>query len=137
MRSITLAMLAVLAVFSLVGCTTKNAVDVAKCAERAYGVFQAQPRTYTAVLFEGTNMTITISNINKWQMEAPLNPLAAMPQDPDTAMRLADKIGNTVLGVAGIAGLTYSATRPATIVSQPEPLVVRPEVIQLESAAAP
>ena len=111
------------------GCATKNGVEIAKSAERAYGVFQAQPRTYTAVLFEGTNMTITVSGVTKWSMEAPLNPLQAMPKDPDTAMRLTDKIGNTIMGVAGIGALTYSATRPPTIVQQPEALVVRPEIV--------
>jgi hypothetical protein len=122
----TLALFPLLLLVS--GCATENSVKMARIAKEAYGIYQAQPRTYSAVTMKGSNITIT--GVNELVMEAPLNPLEAMPKDSDTVGKIVDGVKNTALGITGIYGLTAAATREPTVVAQPQPLIVRPEVVQ-------
>ena len=112
------------------GCATRNGPALAREARLAYEAFIAQPRTFHSVSITGvTSLHLTGENMTL-AMEAPLNPLQAMPQDADAMPRIADAIKNTVLGAVGIHAIGQVASRPATVVTQPAPLVVRPEVIQ-------
>ncbi len=111
------------------GCATRNGPALAKEARLAYQAFITQPRTFNSLSITGaTSFQVTGENMTL-SMEAPLNPLQAMPQDGDTLPRIADAVKNTVLGAAGIYTLGQIGTQKPTIVSQPQPLVVRPEVI--------
>ena len=109
----------------LLGCASTQGPDTAL---EAYRSFISQERTFSTLKIEnvdewtlkGKNMTIS--------MEAPLNPLSAMPKDPGLMAELVDglvRIG-TVYG-ATVVGLELSDS-PRTV-TQPTPLVVRPEVI--------
>lgn len=111
------------------GCATQGSVEAAREARLAYQSFIAQPRTYTAIRLHGETMTVTLTGVTEFVMESPLPPLSAMPTEHDAPGRIADAAKNTLLGLAGIAALHDIGTQGATVVQQPAPLVVRPEVI--------
>ena len=111
------------------GCTTANSVKLAKEARLAYEAFLKQPRDFQPLAIQGSNMTFTVNGASSIVMSAPLNPLEVMPRDPDAVGRIADAAKNTVLGAAGIYTLGKVATTP-TVVTQPAPTIVRPEVVQ-------
>ena len=111
------------------GCATENSVKMAKEARLAYQSFLAQPRTFSSLELAGSNMEFRVSGASRIVMQAPLNPLEVMPRDPDAVGRIADAAKNTVLGAACIATLGKVATQGPTIVTQPAPTIVRPEVV--------
>ncbi len=116
-----------LAALALTGCATSNGAKVAEETRRAYESFVNQPRTYEALAIDGTNLTFTITGATRIAMTAPHTPLSAIPQDPDTAMRLVDALKNTVLGGLGIYTLGRIATQEApapVIVEQPKPIII-------------
>jgi hypothetical protein len=124
-----------LAALSLTGCATQNSVKMAQEARLAYEAFLKQPRDFQPLAIHGSNMTFTVNGANSIVMSAPLNPLEVMPRDPDAVGRIADAAKNTVLGAAGIYTLGKVATTP-TVVTQPAPTIVRPEIVQVPAAAA-
>jgi hypothetical protein len=112
-----------LACLSVLGCSTGRDIT-----HEAYKVFMSQPRTFNTIKISGvdewslsgTNMTIAF--------QAPLTPLSALPKDPGIVSELVNglvRIG-TVYG-ATVVGLELADS--PRVVTQPEPLVVRPEVI--------
>lgn len=109
------------------GCATANGVKAAEQARLAYEAFVRQERTFQAVELSGKNMQITIAGADRLAIRAPMDPLKAMPENADTAGRVIDGLKNTALGVAGIAALSQAA-KP-TVVTQPAPQIVRPEII--------
>ena len=127
MKTPTLALIAVLPFMA--GCATQNTVKTAEQARMAYEAFIAQERAYDALTFRGSNVAFTITGATEITMRAPHEPLHAMPQDPDTAMRLFDSAKNTILGGLGIWTLGKVATDDPTVIQQPAPLVVRPEIV--------
>lgn len=111
------------------GCATRNGPALAHEARLAYEAFISQPRTFRSLSITGaTSFQVTGENMTL-SMEAPLNPLQAMPQDGDSLPRIADAVKNTVLGAAGIYTLGQIGTQRPTVVSQPPPVIVHPEVI--------
>ena len=124
MKKVTaVLMVTVLALLSG-GCATDK-TDINKILSDYY----AQPRTYAALKVSGVReLTISGENI-ELSMEAPLNPLSAMPQDPNRTMMILDAAKNIALGGMGIWALNNIATKPATVIRQPAPMVVRPEII--------
>ena len=124
------------ATLSLSGCATQNGVKLAHEARLAYEAFQKQPRDFQPLAIHGSNLTFSITGATSIVMSAPLNPLEAMPRDPDALGRIADAAKNTVLGAAGIYTLGKVATTP-TVVNQPAPTIVRPEVVQVPAPATP
>jgi hypothetical protein len=121
-----------LAALSFSGCATQNSVKLAQEARLAYEAFLKQPRDFQPLAIHGSNMTFSVNGASSIVMSAPLNPLEAMPRDPDTVGRIADAAKNALLGTAGIYTLGKVATSP-TVVNQPAPMIVRPEVIQVPS----
>lgn len=114
------------------GCATGPKLDMNKVAQAFYG----QERTYKAVLLSGaTEIAIRGTNMTL-ALEAPHTPLAMLPQDPNSMLMLTDAVKNTILGGLGIYTLGKVATQGPTIVQQPAPLVVQPEVVQVPAAAA-
>lgn len=125
-----------LAALSFSGCATQNSVKLAQEARLAYEAFLKQPRDFQPMAIHGSNMTFTVNGASSIVMSAPLNPLEVMPRDPDAVGRIADAAKNTVLGAAGIYTLGKVATSP-TVVTQPAPTIVKPEVVQVPSGATP
>lgn len=123
-----------LAVLSFTGCATQNSVKLAQEARIAYEAFLKQQRDFQPLAIHGSNMTFTVNNATSIVMSAPLNPLEVMPRDPDAVGRIADAAKNTVLGAAGIYTLGKVATSP-TVVTQPAPTIVKPEVVQVPSGS--
>ncbi|WP_448577459.1 hypothetical protein [Thermosphaera sp.] len=113
----------------LCGCATHGGFEAAKEARAAYEAFVSQQRSYRAIALRGDTMTITITGASELTMDAPLPPLSAIPRENDTPARIADAAKNAVLGLAGIWALRDIAMQPATVVTQPPPMVVRPEVV--------
>ena len=127
MKIPTIALIAVLPFMA--GCATQNSVKAAEQARIAYEAFIAQERAYDALTIRGSNVAFTIAGATEITMKAPHEPLHAMPQDPDTAMRLFDSAKNTILGGLGIWTLGKVATDDPTVIQQPAPLIVRPEIV--------
>lgn len=125
-----------LAALSFTGCATQNSVKLAQEARLAYEAFLKQQRDFQPLAIHGSNMTFSVNNATSIVMSAPLNPLEVMPRDPDAVGRIADAAKNTVLGAAGIYTLGKVATSP-TVVTQPAPTIVKPEVVQVPSGATP
>ena len=65
--------------------------------------YMRQPRTYQAVELSGTNMTIHLTGVTRLALEAPLNPLTVIPQNPEIAKDIVDGI----VRVGTVAGATY------------------------------
>ena len=128
--------LCALAALSFSGCATQNSVKLAQEARLAYEAFLKQPRDFQPMAIHGSNMTFTVNGASSIVMSAPLNPLEVMPRDPDAVGRIADAAKNTVLGAAGIYTLGKVATSP-TVVTQPAPTIVKPEVVQVPSGPTP
>ena len=132
MRTAALCLMLLAAGLLSGGCATANGVKTAEQARKAYESFIGQRRTYEAFAIEGSNVTFSITGANRIVMQAPHEPLHAMPQDPDTAMRLFDAAKNTILGGLGIYTMGKIATQGPTIVQQPDPVIVSPEVVQAQ-----
>ena len=128
MKIPTIVLLAALPL--LAGCATPNSAKVAEQARTAYEAFIGQERAYDALTIRGSNVAFTITGATEITMKAPHEPLHAMPQDPDTAMRLFDSAKNTILGGLGIWTLGQVASQEPTVIQQPAPLVVRPEIVE-------
>lgn len=121
------------------GCATQHGVEIAKETRRAYETFIGQPRTFCPVQITGVSSLQLTGEHMTLTMEAPLNPLHAMPQENDTLPRVVDSLKNAALGAAGIYTLGQVASQAPTVVTQPAPLVVTPEVVRPEiiTTAAP
>ena len=72
--------------------------------------YMRQPRTYQAVELSGTNMTIHLTGVTRLALEAPLNPLTVIPQNPEIAKDVVDGI----VRVGTVAGATYVGSELAT-----------------------
>ena len=118
------------------GCATQNGVNMAQEARLAYEAFLKQPRDFQPMAIHGSNMTFSVTGAHSIVMSAPLNPLEVMPRDPDAIGRIADAAKNTVLGAAGIYTLGKVATTP-TVVTQPAPTIVKPEIVQVPAGSTP
>jgi hypothetical protein len=129
------ALAAALMVCGVPGCASK---DAAGSALEAYRAFQAQPRTYNAVRaeFADAGGRVTLESVRTLEMQAPLNPLSAM-QGSDNIARLVDAVKNALLGAFGIYTLGQVASMEPTVVKQPEPMIVRPEIITVPAGGAP
>jgi hypothetical protein len=118
------------------GCASEKA---AANALEAYRAFQAQPRTYAAVRMQfapGGAGEVTVKGVEEMKLEAPLNPLSAM-QGSDNIARLVDAVKGALLGAFGIYTLGQVASMEPTVVKQPEPMIVRPEIITVPAGGAP
>jgi hypothetical protein len=122
-KHITPALLSI-SLIALSGCASSgNSGDQLLAA---YQTYIQQQRTYVPVQLIGPNMTITLTGVEAFTLEAPLPPLTAM-QSGDVQERAIDAAKNVLLGLGGIWGITQFST--PTVIQQPAPLVVRPEVI--------
>lgn len=121
-----------LAVAGWTGCATQNGIALAKESRLAYQSFISQQRTFSPIHITGVSSLQLTGQDMTFTMEAPLNPLHAMPQENDTLPRVVDSLKNTALGVAGIYTLGQVASQSPTVVTQPAPLVVQPEVVRPE-----
>lgn len=127
-----------LAVLSLAsGCATSNGVKLAQETRKAYEKFQDQPRVAPIVELRGTNMIVTMSGVSSFTLSMPLQPLEALPKNPDIAATVAGAVKDTVLGGVGIWGLTTVATHDAQVVNQPAPTIVEQQVLVPVAGAAP
>jgi hypothetical protein len=126
-----MACVALCAAMVAAGCANPEAVTQARLA---YADFITQPRTYRAVSFEFVEGggEIAVRGVRSWTMEAPLNPLHAMPQDREILGKAIDAAKNVALGVAGIAALQDLA-KP-TIVTQPPAQLIPTQIIEVPAA---
>jgi len=109
------------------GCSTGRGDRMLK----AYEAFQRQPRTYKAVSLQNVDAISLYGSNMVVEMEAPLNPLSAMPQEPDAIRAIMDGTGRIVgYGVVGYLG-RYALQAPRTV----SPTVVQPQVYTLEGEA--
>lgn len=128
MKSLNAVAVVVLASWLASGCATQK---LSTDARLAYEAFIGQRRSYHAVALRGRDMAISITGADELVLEAPLNPLSALSNDNDTVPRLVDSAARVALGIAGIEALRQIGTQPPTVVPQPEPMIVRPEVIHV------
>lgn len=91
--------------------------------------FYNQRRTYSAVTIEGLTEITMRGEDMLIQLEAPLPELRMLPSDPNTIRDVGEIVKNVLLGGLGIYTLGQVATRDPVVVTQPEPLIVRPEVV--------
>lgn len=93
--------------------------------------FYRQKRTYHAVKITNVSeMNLRGSNMT-FALESPMPELRMMPSDPNTWHEALETAKNIALGGFGLYTLGKIATRDPVVVSQPEPLVVRPEVVNV------
>jgi hypothetical protein len=120
-------LVALLVLASAVGCQSSGPkLDLNKI----YKDLQEQPRIFSPATFKGTNMTVTIEGLYEWKMEAPLNPITIVPQQPDTIRAIAD--GITRVGTVGTAAyIGGKLSEGPKVVTQPAPTIVSPEIVTI------
>lgn len=120
------------------GCASngKAVTELGKAYYKVNGELNKQ-RTFTSVRIAGSDtepMTITMTGVHEIVLESPLAPLppvTALPRDPSTLSTLMDG-GSRLATIVGASAVGMELARGAgetQIVNQPEPLVLRPEVI--------
>jgi len=111
-----------------VGCTTLKNIDPTQMALAYY----AQDRTYETmrvsgaeeITFKGTNLNFTVIN--------QLQPLSIYPRDPSTLSAMVDGLSRlgTIVGAAYVGNtLAQGASRGPSVIAQPTPIIVRPEIV--------
>lgn len=113
-------------VWGLAGCASDGPkVDPNKIAQDFY----RQKRTYNAVKITNVSeLNLRGSNMT-FALESPMPELRMVPNNPNTWHDAFEAAKNVALGGYGLYTLGKIATRDPLIVNQPEPLVVRPEVV--------
>lgn len=127
MRVIITALIATAIAAANIGCSsTAPKMDMNKIAADFY----KQKRTYQAIQIAGVSELSIKGEEITLTVEAPMPELRMMPNDPNTLHDIGEIAKNIVLGGLGIYTLGQVATRDPMVVTQPEPVVIRPEVIK-------
>jgi len=110
------------------GCTSSGQA----AASNAYEDYISQQRTFTCLRVEAADgQSISITGIKELEIESPLQHLSAMPQSDNVWAKLIEKGGNVAMAFGGFNLLRAATTRDPTVVMQPEPLVVSPEIVTM------
>ena len=133
-RMMAVVCLAVFLPVCMGGCTSNGpTVDMNRVMENFY----SQQRSCKSLTLTGvSDLQLRGSNITL-AVESPLPALSAMPSDPNRTLMLMDAAKNIVLGGLGIWALKDMATQKPTVIQQPAPLVVHPDVIQNGALVSP
>jgi len=123
---------------ALTGCTTQRGLDAANLAKEAHSNYLNQDRSVKLVRLEAAEgKELMIFGLKSIEMNTLVTPLSMMPKSPDTVRAVADGVARVVgiagaaaVGWRGVSALSDVATQGPTIVEQPQPLIVRPEVVQ-------
>ena len=134
-----LILLALLVLIGLTtGCATQRTVEMAQIASDAYKVYVQQEKVASLIELHaahGQTLELTLSGANKIILNTQVPALSMLPREPDSmrafmdgAARISGVAAAGFVGYRGVGALEKVATSP-TVVTQPAPLIVRPEII--------
>ena len=104
------------------GCSSIKEVDANKWAKEYYN----QPRVADMVTIRGKGMSITLTNVDEMKISTIMPAISVVPKEQGIMDSLMSAIPNI-----GMAALAYHGlSQKPTIVNQPEPMVLRPEIVR-------
>ena len=124
-KQVTMTMIALVTMMMVTGCNTMQAENALK----AYELFQAQPHEVENLLFEGTNLTWTVTGATRIRIATAAAPRHALPQNPtvaQTAIKGTVEVAKFAVGGA-VLGSAFDATKRNPIIVPPaEPIIIEP-----------
>lgn len=126
MKCVIVTVMSVCSIFILTGCGTTKQIDV----NRGYEALLNQERSFKSYEITGP---VSVGEGGKIVGYAPLNPIKALPQNPDTVGKIVDGVlkAGAIAATASVMGDAFDAAKKdPVIVDPPEPIILEPFVLE-------
>lgn len=104
------------------GCSALKPVDANAWAKNYYD----QQRMGDVVAIKGKGMSITMTNVDEIKVANLLPTVSIIPREPSVLDNMTSMLPYVGMAYMGVQALK---TKP-TVVNQPEPMVIRPEIVR-------